>query len=343
MGERPFNEESDRMGQRAPSDRGVSEPVGAGRPARRNPWPWVIGGAAVVFSLGMVANPWFETQVRSQLPAPLQPESAPAFDPRVDPLEARVRALESRPAAAVAASAQAPEAGLEARVAALEAQSATLQGNDNSLVTRLGQVSEDLQRTSGAVVAGDRQVRDLFLLGVARRLLELGRPLGRVETLLAERFGATDAPAVDALATWSRVPQTRQTLLARLDTLDVAMLDVQAEGATWWDRMKVRLSGLVTVQRGGNGPAPPDLGAVPAARKALSAGDLEVAAARIEQAPAGPARDQWLADARALAAAEAALDRLETQLLAEAVATMPSLQPPVNLAPAPSALPLPGR
>jgi hypothetical protein len=82
---------------------------------------------------------------------------------------------------------------------------------------------------------------------------------------------------------------------------------------------------------------------VPAARKALEGGELEVAVARIERAPAGPARDQWLTDARALLAAETALDRLEGQLLAEAVATMPSLQPPVNMLPAPTApVPVPG-
>lgn len=310
----------------------------ASPPARRNPWPWVVAGAAVVFSIGMIGSPWFEKQVRSQMPVALQ--QGPATDPRVDALEARVRALERAPQG----SATAPLAGtagagvlLEGRVAALEAQAAALQGNDSSLVSRLGQVSEELARTSGAVAAGDRQVRDLFLLGVARRLVELGRPLGRVEALLAERFGTVDAPAVEALAGWSRVPQTRETLLARLETLNETLPEAAADGASWWARLKARLSGLVTVQQTGSGPAQPDLGAVPAARRALETGDLAIAAARIEQAPAGPGRDQWLADARALLAAEAALDRLETQLLADAAATMPTVQPPVNMAqPVPS-------
>jgi hypothetical protein len=345
MADRPQDMDFDRASSRYASGRGVAAPEVGEQPSRRNPWPWVIGGAAVVFSLGMIGSPWFESQVRRQMPAPFQQAQVAASDPRFDALEARVRALETSPSAASGApvaAASPTTAGIEGRIAALEAQAAALQGNDSSLVNRLGQVSEDLARTSGAVAAGDRQVRDLFLLGVARRLVELGRPLGRVETLLAERFGTVDAPAVEALAAWSRVPQTRGTLMSRLETLDVAMIETEASGTSWWDRLKVRLSGLVTVQRSGTGPTPPDLGAVPAARKALEAGDLDVAAARIEQAPAGPARDQWLADARALAAAEAALDRLETQLLADAVATMPSVQPPVNMAPAsPSPVPVP--
>jgi hypothetical protein len=345
MADRPFDMEPDRTTPRSSAGRSAFVPDAVDEAPRRNPWPWVIGGAAVVFSLGMIGSPWLEAQVRGQLPPTLQTAPAQVPDPRVDALEARVRALEAAPKAALSAPAPASNdgnAGLEGRIAALEAQAVALQGNDGSLVTRLGQVSEELARTSSAVVAGDRQVRDLFLLGVARRLVELGRPLGRVETLLAERFGSIDAPAVEALAAWSRVPQTRGTLMARLETLDAAILDTKTAGNSWWDRLKARLSGLVTVQRGDNGPAQPDPGAVPAARKALEAGDLQVAAARIEQAPAGPARDQWLADARALIAAEAALDRLETQLLADAVATMPSVQPPVNMVPAtPSPVPVP--
>lgn len=342
MVERPFEDDLDAAIARTTHGRSAATPAPDVEPHRRNPLPWVLAGIATAFAIGMIGSPWFEAQVRSQFPASLQ-QAPGAADPRVDALAARVSALEAqagRPALAAPAPGGADLAG---RVAALEAAAATLQGNDRSLVTQLGQVSQEIDRASDTAMASDRQVRDLFLLAVARRLVELGRPLGRVESLLNERFGAADTPAIEALAAWSRVPQTRASLLGRLDTLDVAMLESDAPDATWWERLKARLSGLVTVHREGVEPVGPDLGAVPAARKALEGGDLEVAVARLDRAPEGPARDQWLADARALLAAEAALDRLEGQLLAEAVATMPSLQPPVNMLPAPTApAPTPG-
>jgi hypothetical protein len=51
------------------------------------------------------------------------------------------------------------------------------------------------------------------------------------------------------------------------------------------------------------------------ARGAIAAGDPLLAAARLEAMPPTPERAEWIADARGLAAARAALDRLEMMLL----------------------------
>jgi hypothetical protein len=340
MADHGFEADGNGAARRGP---GLSPDAGAGQPARprRARWPWVVAGAAAIGALALVATPWVGAQLRTAMPAALPPADVPAPDPRLAALEGRVRALElaagaAEPGPADLAPAPSVDAALESRLAALEARATALQSTDGAVDSRLGQMALEVARVSGLAAAGDRQVRDLFLLAVARRLVEQGQPLGRVELLLAERFQATDTPAIEALGAWSRVPQTRATLAARLETLARNDGPAAAAGGDWWARLKARLSGLVTVRGNGAAAASPDPGALPAARQALAAGDLEAALARMAQASASPARDQWLLDARVLLAAEAALDRLEGALLAEAAATLPPVQPPVNAAPVPA-------
>jgi hypothetical protein len=295
----------------------------------------------LAFLLGMLGSPWFEASVRSQLPAALQAEQAAARDPRVNELDARIARLEAQPRALASPAAGSAEiAPLAARLAALEAQAAALQTTDNGVAGRLDMLAADLARTTGAAEAGDQRVRQLFVLMVARRMVATGRPLGSVEAALAARFGAQDAAAVEALGAWSRVPQTRSTLAARLEMLEAvpAQPASAAAGGGWWERLKARLSGLVTVNNGtqpGRGYAV----ALEDARAAMARDDLALAVARMERAPPGTGRDQWLQDARTLVATEAALERLEANLLDTAAASIPvpalaTSQPPVN-APAP--------
>lgn len=312
----------------------------------RSLWPWLIAGLLLALLLGMIASPWFERQVRSQMPEALQPEPLVAQDPRVDGLQSRLEKLEARPPVAPQSiTGTAPSDAivpLASRIAALEAQAAALQSTDATMASRLEQLAVDLQRTSGAAEAGDRQVRDLFLVSVARRMVESGRPLGPVLAALSARFSAQDAAAIDSLMRWSSVPHTRETLAARLKTMD-ATADVAAGAADapgFWGRIMMRISGLVTV-RDGTGPGPVESDGLAAARDALEGGDVALAAAGLQRAPASASRDAWLADAKALIAAEAALDRLEAMLLDAASADASALasaivQPPPSAAAVPA-------
>ena len=322
-------------------------------PKDRSIWPWMLAATLVALLLGMIARPWFERQVRSQMPETLQAEQSPMRDPRVDAVIARLAALESRPPAspdepAAAARAIGPDdiAPITSRVAALEAQAAAFQSSDASISARLEQLASDLERTSGTALAGDRQVRDLFLVAVARRMVDSGRPLGPVQGALSNRFADRDAAAIESLERWSAVPQTRASLGSRLDTMAMARVASQsvAASASFWERLKARMSGLVTVA---DGPADQlsKADAVLAAQDALDQGDLALAAARMQRAPASAERDEWISDARTLVAAEAALDRLESALLdaasAAAEAAVPTVLPPAQAAPPAATLTIP--
>jgi type II secretory pathway component PulJ len=291
----------------------------------------VIAAVLLAFMLGMIGSPWFESSVRSQLPAALQAERESHLDPRVAELEARIARLEARQLPATAG--QPGEVAMAGRLAALEAAAAALQSADGSMLDQLRQVAAEIERTKGSVSEGDRQLRGLFLVSVARRLVETGRPLGPVESALQASLGTTDPDSVAALSRWSNVPQTRATLLARLGDVEAETRDVPVGPGGWWARLKTRLSGLVRVSNGIEQPAiDPDAAA--AARAALVEGDLPLAVARLERAAPSPARTQWLADARALMAAEAALDRIEAGLLEAAALAAAQPAPPPEL-PAP--------
>lgn len=320
----------DRLAARSHSVRRATAPS---RTAR-SPWPWLFGVVLLALLLGMIASPWFERQVRSHLPTALQPEQTPeqrvARDPRVDALISRVERLEAQPQGVsgglAGAAALDPVAPMAARIAALEAQAAAFQATDANIAARLEQLAIDLQRTSGAAEAGDRQVRDLFMVSVARRMVEAGRPLGPVLAALSARLSAQDAAAIDSLSVWSNVPQTRQTLAARLDAMAkrADMRPAKAETPGFFGRLMERLSGLITV-RDASGDAPLVTDLLAAAQDALAGGDVALAAARLETLPPSSTRDQWLGDARALIAAEAALDRLEAMLLDAASADASAL------------------
>ncbi len=278
------------------------------------------------FVLGMIGSPWFEANVRRQLPPALQGDTGVQL--RIDALAVRIARLEASPPSPASAleSGTAPD---PARLAALETQAAALQAIDASTTARVDQLAAALLRASGEAEVADRQVGELFLVAVARRMLESGRSLALLEPALDARFGARDQAAVEALAAWSRVPQTRATLAARLETLDLtASRTAAAEG--WWARLRSKLSGLITVGTSSS-PGVIDPGAQAGASAALGGGDVALAVSRLQRGPAGPARDQWIADAQSLLAAEAALDRLEFGLVQSAIARAPAIaSPPVN-------------
>lgn len=299
-------------------------------PTRRRIWPWLVSGGLAVFLIGLIGSPWFEARVRSQLPAALQASDAPRTEAELAALSARVARLESQASAQLPGPRGAGAAAqpAEARIAALEAALAARNSGAEALGSSVAALDQQVDQIEAAVSAGDSQLRALFLLAVARRMLEAGRPLTPIAPQLEAGFRAGDPAAVDALLAWSREPQTPATLKARLPELSQAAARAAAAPETgWWEQLKAKLSGLVTV-RGETGAAAPDLAqAVGAAREAVAEGDLQRAVTALESGPRVPAVLQWTHDARLWLDAEAALSRLDGEALDQAVAHLRADQP----------------
>ncbi|PZU45971.1 MAG: hypothetical protein DI568_12085 [Sphingomonas sp.] len=276
--------------------------------------------------LGLIGSPWFERQAREHLPEELRSDLTAAPDPRVSNLVDRVAQLEllaRNPALPVVPqpSLSAPEPAalqsLEARLTALDSQLA-------SQTSRLEALSVDQSNILSQIAQGDNRLRDLYIMAVTRRMLEAGRPLGPVEPVLTARFQASDQAALDALLAWSRAPQTRETLAARLHAMEV-VAEMDKTGAVgWWEALKAKLGGLVTVR--GERPSQPVVDAATQfekAKEALAGGDLLLAATTLQTLPQNAELRQWQADARLLLAAETALNNLESHALDAAIAHLP--------------------
>ncbi|MCX7684739.1 MAG: hypothetical protein N2Z67_05615, partial [Acetobacteraceae bacterium] len=219
-----------------------------------------------------------------------------------------MRALEARIAAA--------EGSVGNRVAALEAATAQrLAAAETALNARATALERALSERLSAVEARERRVAEaearlsrLVALGAARLALEEGRPLG------AALSGLADPPA--ALLRFAEAPPPTEAAL-RLAFADAARAARAAaepqRGAGMLESAAQRLGGLVTIRRGedlvlGN----PAEATLDLARRALEAGDLAGAVARLARLPEGSraAMASWLADAEALLAARAALAQL---------------------------------
>jgi hypothetical protein len=222
--------------------------------------------------------------------------------------EVLTRALEARIAAA--------EGSMGNRVAALEAATAQrLAAAETALNARAAALERGLSERLAAVEARERRVTEaearlarLVALGAARLALEEGRPLGAALSGLPDpppalqRF-AEAAPPTEAALRLSFAEAARAARAAAEPERGAGLLDAAAQ----------RLGGLVTIRRGeelllGN----PAEATLDLARRALEAGDLAGAVARLARLPerSRAAMAPWLAEAEALLAARAALAQL---------------------------------
>jgi len=311
-------------------------------PAKRSLLPWIITTGAVAFSIGMIANPWFEANVRTKLPVQLQRNGPLEGSAQMQELEGRVRALEASKEAGIKGLAQPVDTislGLAARIAAVEAASQKLANEDANVGSRVDRLASDLAANADASVSGQVAVRELLLLSAARRLVETGKPLGILEAPVVQSLGLRDRSATDALVAWSKAPIDREGLQDRLEEPVAAPVAPPVVGGSWWDRLLGRLSGVVQVREADTPGAAMEVRE--AAVAALKSGDLTRAIAAMELAQVSEVRDRWLADAQRLLAAEDALDRLETLLLATPSGLVNPILPATSGQSTAAAIPLP--
>ncbi len=205
----------------------------------------------------------------------------------------------SSPQRMIAAPAVGPndtvDAAVAARVAGLEA--------------RIARVETAARRAEGSAGRTDA----LVVAFAVRRAIDRGVPLGYLETLLVDRFGARHPGAVATIVTASRSP-------VRLDELeaDYEKLGPELRGGgpqdSWWSNFQRELGSLVDIRRADVPSAKPDA-RFRRAQSRLESGDVDAAVAETMRLPGAARAGPWVAKARRYVAAHRALDEVESSAL----------------------------
>lgn len=257
----------------------------------------------VAFLAGIAAMGWllanWSTGAMFLGVAPAPPAAAPAADAVPQPM-----LMEREPAVAAAGPVE-PQSGerlvidpettrrvnrLEERLAVLDVQSRTAVGNAD--------------RAEGLLVAF-----------AARRAIDRGVALGYIETLLRQRFAATEPQAVATILTVARTPVTVQSLQKQFQEV-APHLSGGGQGQSWWGALKTEMAGLITIRRE-HTPSTQPAERLRRAGQSLEAGQVEVALLEVLRLPGHERADPWIASARRYVASHRALDRLESAALLE--------------------------
>jgi hypothetical protein len=257
---------------------------------------WLLSnwGSAATF-LGIVPAP----PPAAEVPEPVAMEREPAAEPSAEAPAGERLVIDPETTRRVNR--------LEERLALLDLQSRTAVGNAD--------------RAEGLLVAF-----------AARRAIDRGVALGYIETLLRQRFAATEPQSVATVLTVARAPVTVQSLQKQFQEI-APHLSGGGQGQSWWGAFKTELAGLVTIRRE-NTPSTQPAERLRRAGQSLEAGQVEVALLEVLRLPGHERAEPWIANARRYVAAHRALDRLESAALLEPRAPLPppapkTRQPPV--------------
>ena len=229
--------------------------------------------------------------------------------------------VKSEPEAAVPAPAPAPAASATRTAAPAPGQAADFeemaetQGGLDQRVAAMEQRLARLDLQSEAAAGNAARAEGLLVTFAARRSLERGVPLGYLADQLRLRFGDAQPNAVRTVIEVSRDPITLDRLIARLDGLAPALREAPAEeGALGW--LSRELSELFVVRRE-DSPSPEPARRLERARLFLESGRAEAAVSEVRNMPNAAGAADWIADAERYAAAQQALELLETTALLE--------------------------
>lgn len=189
------------------------------------------------------------------------------------------------------------QGGLDQRVAAME--------------QRLARLDLQAQAASGNAARAE----GLLIAFAARRAIERAAPLGYLGDQMRVRFGGAQPEAVQTIINAAADPVTLDQLLARLDGLAPTLVDAPAdENALEW--IGRELSELFVV-RTQDTPSPAAERRMERARLFLETGRIELAISEIRNMPNAAEAEDWLDDAERYAAAQRALEVLETTAVLE--------------------------
>lgn len=174
---------------------------------------------------------------------------------------------------------------------------------------RLRIVENATRRTAGAAGRADA----LLVAFATRRALDRGVPLGYLETLLADRFGAQNPRAVAAIITASRDPVTLDQLIAGYEQLGPA-LRRGAPDESLWQGFRRELGSLVAVRRASSPSGKPQA-RYERALEQLQNGQVDAALAETMRLPGAARAEDWVTGARRYVVAHRALDEVESAAL----------------------------
>jgi hypothetical protein len=221
----------------------------------------------------------------------------------------------AEPSAATATTSASPAPSPSAsQTAEAVEQMAQQQGGIDQRLAAAEQRLAKLDLQAQAAAGNAARAEGLLIAFATRRALDRGADLGYLADQLRLRFGDAMPNSVETVIGFSRNPVTLDVLSARLEGLAPRLADAKNEPA--WDRLRRELSELFVIRRETTPSAQPDK-RLDRARFFLESGRVAKAIAEVRQLPGADQARQWIADAQRYAAAQQALDRIETAAVLE--------------------------
>lgn len=178
-----------------------------------------------------------------------------------------------------------------------------------ALEGRMAAVEATSRQAAGSVGRADA----LLIAFAARRAVDRGVPLGYLEALLDERFGAMHQRAVAVIVSGARQPITLDQLRDQYRRLEKELAG-GGPGEGLWSGLKRELGTLVSIRRASTPSAQPRARFERAATH-LDQGQVDAALAETMRMPGAARAAPWIAEARRYVIVHRALDEVESSAL----------------------------
>jgi len=235
-----------------------------------------------------------DTEVSKVLDGKGLPSPTPNTSPSPTETSAETEAAEQATEAVERVEEQ--QGGLDQRLAAAE--------------QRLAQLDLQTQAATGNAARAE----GLLIAFATRRTMERGAELGYLADQLRIRFSDALPNAVNTVIATSRDPITLDELLARLEGLGPALSNSKEEPSL--KRFQRELSELFIIRRESS-PSPQPERRLDRARYFLESGRVSAAIEEVKKLPGAAQAAPWIRDAERYAAAQQALDLIETSAVLE--------------------------
>ena len=254
-----------------------------------------MGAALAGYGVWRFADRMPTTTVLAPEPAASLPAPAASPDPTPSATtsEASRQATEAVQAAQIVAEQQ---GGLDQRIAAAE--------------QRIARLDLQAQAASGNAARAE----GLLIAFSARRTLDRGNNLGVLADQLRLRFGDAMPNAVATVIDFGKDPVTLDQLIARLDGLAPELTDNNRQFS--WAQVRNEIAQLFVIRREST-PSPQPRRRLERARLFLQTGRVEAAVSEVRNLPGVANAASWIRNAERYAAAQNALDLIETAAVLE--------------------------